>query len=180
MSAIDHSGLVTGSTPAAPRAFVATQRHVGVLVCCLLLWASCGGVQPAEPLSDAVRAYNDALRWQRFDSAAARVTATDRDAFLDVRDQLHEDLRINNYEVIRVRFDGEESRARVHVKVTWHLDSQGIVHDTHTVQTWHREGSHWFLIRENHLRGEPMPGVEEGSAEPAEPQEVENLPPSQE
>lgn len=129
-----------------------------VLAVAVLL--GCGGTQAVEPLPAAVRSYNEAVRWQRFSSAAAHLEPTRRDDFLDARDQLHEDLRINDYEMIRVRFDRDSVRARVHMKITWHLDSEGIVHDTHTVQTWHREGRRWFLIRENHLRGEPMPGVE--------------------
>ena len=120
----------------------------------------CAGAQAVEPLPQAVRGYNDAVRWQRFTAAAAHLDPARRDDFLDARDQLHEDLRINDFEVIRVRLDRDGVRARVHIKTTWHLDSEGIVRDTHTVQTWHRAGKQWLLIRETHLRGEPMPGVE--------------------
>ena len=50
--------------------------------------------------------------------------------------------------MIRVRYDENQKRAKVHVKVVWHLDSQGIVHDTHSVQTWQRQGKHWILTKE--------------------------------
>jgi hypothetical protein len=47
----------------------------------------------------------------------------------------------------------------VHIKFTWHLDSRGVVHTTHTVQSWQLQGTGWVLAGERHLRGEPMPGV---------------------
>ena len=122
--------------------------------------------------------YNDAVRWERFSVAAAHLPAGERDHFLDRRDQIHEDLRINDYNVIRVRYDEGHERARVHIKLTWHLDSQGTVHDTHAVQTWRREDKHWILVREEFLRGKPMPGLGLTDCETACGESVEVLPTS--
>ena len=131
---------------------------VAVAVSCV---AGCGAAQrDTEPLDEAVRLYNDGLRWQRFDEAASRLPASRRDDFLDERDQLHDDLRISDYEVIRVRYDGKQRRAKVQVKYTWYLESRGVVHETHAVQTWHRGEEIWVLRGERHLRGETMPGLE--------------------
>ena len=122
---------------------------------------ACGAAQrEPEPLDQAVRLYNDGLRWQRFDEAASRLPVDRRDDFLDQRDQLHDDLRISDYDVIRVRYDGKQRRARVQVKYTWYLESRGVVHETHAVQTWHRGDEIWVLRGERHLRGEAMPGLE--------------------
>ena len=134
--------------------------HVGFLTWWAFLASACGAGPQVEPLPDAVRSYNDAIRWQRYTMAAERLPAAQRDRFLDMRDRLQEDLRINDYEVIRVRYDDSLTRARVHIKLTWHLDSRGIVHDTHAVQTWKREGKVWILVHESYLRGEPMPGLD--------------------
>ncbi|HWN71001.1 MAG TPA: hypothetical protein VNM90_25335 [Haliangium sp.] len=132
---------------------------VFVVVSCV---AGCGAAQrEPEPLDQSVRVYNDGLRWQRFDEAASRLPADRRDDFLDQRDQLHDDLRISDYEVIRVRYDGKQRRAKVQVKYTWYLESRGVVHETHAVQTWHRGAEIWVLRGERHLRGETMPGLEE-------------------
>jgi hypothetical protein len=132
------------------------------------LWG-CGAAQrEPEPLDEAVRLYNDGLRWQRFDEAASRLPADRRDDFLDQRDQLHDDLRISEYDVIRVRYDGKQRRAKVQVKYTWYLESRGVVHETHAVQTWHRGDEIWVLRSERHLRGEVMPGLE-GSDEETSP-----------
>lgn len=147
-------------------------RHTSLLVLLVLAamaGAGCGAAQrEPEPLDQAVRVYNDGLRWERFDEAASRLPADRRDDFLDERDQLHDDLRISDYETIRVRFDGKQRRARVQVKYTWYLESRGVVHETHAVQTWHRGDEIWVMRGERHLRGETMPGLK-GSEPKAEP-----------
>lgn len=119
------------------------------------------------PLGEAVRTYNEGVRWERFELAADYVPPGRRDQFIDRRDQLHEDLRINDYEVVRVRYDQTGRRARVHVKYTWHLDSRGVVHETHTVQSWERHSRQWLMNTERHLRGEPIPGVKARPTPPA-------------
>lgn len=141
------------------------EKHfaMAALAACLAVLAAggCGAAQTAEPLDEAVRAYNDAIRWERFEMAAGRVPPEQRDDFLDQRDRLHGDLRIHHSEVVRVRFDAQQRRARVQVKYVWYLDSRGTVHETHAVQRWERRGRFWILTGEIRLRGEPMPGVSE-------------------
>lgn len=131
-----------------------------VLVAGIALASACMTPQRTQPLREVVRSYNDGVRWQRFNLAAAHVAASSRDDFLDRRDQLSEDLRISDYEIIRVRYDDAQHQARVHIKFTWHLDSRGVVHTTHVVQSWQHSKKTWILAGEKHLRGEPMPGVE--------------------
>jgi hypothetical protein len=137
-----------------------------MLLSALVAAGACVTPRRVQPLGEAVRIYNDSVRWQRFDMAAGQVPSTDRDDFLDRRDQLADDLRITGYEVIRMRTDRSGHRARAQIKFTWHLDSEGTVHDTHAVQTWRRHGARWVLVSEHHLRGEPMPGVD--SPEPGD------------
>ncbi|GAB4522611.1 MAG: hypothetical protein Tsb0020_41050 [Haliangiales bacterium] len=137
------------------------------------LWVSglaCGGCGAAsknvEPLDTSVTVYNEGVRWQRFQQAASRLPIEDRDDFLDRRDQLHDDLKIHHYEVIRVRYGPKQLRARVQVKYTWFLESRGVVHETHAVQRWQRDDSFWVMIGEHWLRGEPMPGVPDPETDP--------------
>jgi hypothetical protein len=157
--------------PSMQRSLDRDQRRVCAYAALLVLAAvagvaggaglgGCGAAQrEPEPLDQAVRVYNEGLRWQRFDEAASRLPADRRDDFLDQRDQLHDDLRISDYDVIRVRYDGKQRRARVQVKYTWYLESRGVVHETHAVQTWHRGAEIWVMRGERHLRGETMPGL---------------------
>jgi hypothetical protein len=109
----------------------------------------------------AVRTYNEAVRWQRYPAAAAKLMPAERDDFLDERDALAEDLRITDYDVIRVRTAKSALRAAIQIKYTWFLDSRSIVHETHAVQDWELHGNVWIMADERRLRGEKMPGLPE-------------------
>ena len=135
----------------------------------LLVAVGCGAAaKNPEPLAHAVRLYNDSVRWQRFDQAAQRIPLAQRDYFLDQRDQVHEDLRIHNYEVVRVRYGPNRLQARVHVKYSWYLDSRGVVRETHAVQRWENHEGMWSVTGETRLRGTSMPGL----PDPEEPDDA--------
>jgi hypothetical protein len=152
----------------------AAQTSRAALLVLALAAAGCGAAQrDPEPLDQAVRVYNEGVRWQRFDDAASRLPADRRDDFLDQQDQLHDDLRISEYDVIRVRYDGKQRRARVQIKYTWYLESRGVVHETHAVQTWHRGDEIWVMRGERYLRGERMPGLKDAKAKGADGAEAE-------
>jgi hypothetical protein len=126
---------------------------------------ACGGgskSSSAELVKD-VRGYSNGLRWRDFPSAALRVAPRRRADFLDQREQLDADLRIADWEMIRLEYDDSNDRAEVSVEYTWLLDSRGIVHTTVTRQWWGRHGDRWLLEREVRVRGEPMPGVPDRS-----------------
>lgn len=123
------------------------------------LGLGCGGAAPRDTLLETVQTYNDGVRWQRFAAAAVAVPPAEREQFLDERDQLAEDLRITDYEVVRVADHG--ARAEIQVKLTWFRDSEGTVHDTWARQRWERQGGAWRVVDERRVRGEPMPGLAE-------------------
>jgi hypothetical protein len=125
-----------------------------------LALVACGGTQkPAENLMDDVRGYHEGLRWQRYEDAAARLPTAARERFLDAREELDEELKIDDYEITRVKLGRSEKKAVVQVKVVWHLDSVGVVHDTVIEQQWESRRRMWFLVSEKVKRGEPMPGL---------------------
>jgi hypothetical protein len=139
--------------------------HVLVVVIGGLV-AACGASQKqTENLVATSTQFQEGLRWQRFEDSATHVPAEAREAFLDERDTLADDLRIDDYEVLRVRVRGAQTEAVLQVKYTWHLDSKGVVHETVTEQLWRRRGVKWLIVSEVRRRGEPMPGV----GEPPEP-----------
>jgi len=123
------------------------------------LVAACGAAPKGQTLMDAVRNYNDGVRWSRFTAAASAVPARERDEFLDEREELAEDLRITDYEVVRVKDKGADA-ADVQVKLTWYKDSEGTVRDTWAKQAWERHGHAWRIVGEAHVRGADMPGLE--------------------
>ncbi|TMQ15706.1 MAG: hypothetical protein E6J90_25105 [Deltaproteobacteria bacterium] len=127
-----------------------------------IVLAGCGAASlHNEPdLSDSVRQFNDGVRWQRFAAAATAIPPHDRSQFVDDMDQRATDLRITDYEIVRLDPRGERE-ARVQIKLSWYKASEGTVHETHAVQTWERHGKAWWMVDEIRLRGAEMPGLSE-------------------
>ena len=50
---------------------------------------------------------------------------------------------------------------RDRVKVSWYLDSVGTLRETHAMQTWERKGKAWWIVKEERVRGDEMPGLPE-------------------
>lgn len=126
----------------------------------LVLVAACHSAKGGETLGNSVRAYNDSVRWQKWDNAATFVPPRERSQFIDDADLRAKDLRITDYEVVRVNKKAERV-AEVQVKVSWYLDSEGKVHETQATQTWEKHGKAWMLVEEARLRGPEMPGLRE-------------------
>ncbi len=121
--------------------------------------ACAGQITKGDEFMVTVRSYNEDLRWQRLPGAASKIPPAQRVAFLDEREALEEDLRIDDWEVKRVRWSKDKVKAAVHVRFTWHSDRRGIVRNTTALQRWERHGKRWFMAEEHHLRGHDMPGL---------------------
>lgn len=140
----------------------------------LLLLMSIAGVacrtpaQRREDFGNAVRMYNEGVRWQRWSHAAAYIPGPERADFVDERADLEEELRIDDFEVLRQDLQPGGQRATVRVRYTWHLDREGIVHRTTATQGWEQRGRRWYMVEERRARGPRMPGV----AEPLQPLKV--------
>src|SRR5215468_10189144 len=138
-----------------------------------ILMLGCGAAQlHDEPdLSESIRMFNDGVRWERFASAAVQLPPRERSQFVDDMDQRSADVKITDYEVVRVDPRGERE-ARVQVKLSWYKTSEGTIHETHAVQTWERHGKTWWRVDEIRLRGAAMPGLAETQEAPASPVSV--------
>jgi len=137
-----------------------------------ILMLGCGAALHDQPdLSEAVRIFNDGVRWERFTAAAGALPPRDRAQFVDDMDQRSGEVKITEYEVIRVDPRGERE-ARVQIKLSWYKASEGTVHETHAVQTWERQGRAWWMVDEARLRGASMPGLAEPPDPPAAPVSV--------
>jgi len=133
----------------------------------LFLLVACATRQKqTENLLETSQRFQEGLRWQRFEDAAAHVPPDERESFLDEHDKLSKELRIDDYEVIRVHFAASHDEAMVQVKYTWHLDNEGIVKETVTDQRWELRGLAWFMTEEHWKRGDDMPGVAKKSLRP--------------
>lgn len=121
---------------------------------------ACHPPTSGETLGESVRAYNEGVRWQRYEIAAVHVPAEQRSDFVDEADQLSKDLKITDYEIVKVEQKGD-GEAKVQVKVSWYLDSEGKLNETQAMQTWERHGKTWLVVEESRVRGPEMPGLRE-------------------
>ena len=124
--------------------------------------AACGApqVRSEHDLADSVRQFNDGVRWERFTVAAVAIPPPLRAQFVDDMDQRAIDVKITDYDVVRVEPRGDRE-ARVQVKLSWYKASEGTVHETHALQTWERHGKAWLMVDEARVRGAQMPGLAE-------------------
>lgn len=129
-----------------------------MLAVCLLV--ACRSAKQGDSLADSIRQYNEGVRWQRYDNAAIHVPPAERSEFVDALDTRSKDLRITDYEVVRVD-QKTDKLAQVQVKMSWYLDSEQTLRETSAVQTWERHGKTWWVVEETRLRGKEMPGLRE-------------------
>lgn len=125
-----------------------------------VMLAACAAPKSGDTLAESVRAYNDGVRWERFAVAANHVPPAERSMFVDEADDRAHDLKITDYEVVRVD-NKSDKLASVQVKLSWYLDSEGILRETQAEQTWERHGKTWWMVDETRLKGYEMPGLME-------------------
>ena len=136
--------------------------RVGILCIAVSCLGGCAPrVPPREDLMTRVRQYTEGLRWRRYEDAAMLLAAVNRESFLEERDDLDEDLRIDATDIIRVRVGGKGDKAEVRIRYGWYLNSEGLVKKTTALQEWEKRSDRWVLVTEVLHKGEPMPGLGE-------------------
>jgi hypothetical protein len=132
------------------------------LLILFLTITGCGApqVRAQNDLAESVRQFNDGMRWERFTIAASSIPPPQRAQFVDDMDQRSADLKITDYDVVRVDPRGDRE-ARVQIKLSWYKASENTVHETHALQTWERHGKTWLMVDETRVRGAEMPGLPE-------------------
>ncbi|HEY5938171.1 MAG TPA: hypothetical protein VIU61_26150 [Kofleriaceae bacterium] len=129
------------------------------LVTLVVMLAACKSHQKdQETLSESIRSFNDGVRWERFAMAASRLPPKQRGDFVDRMDERATDLKITDYEVVRVEPSGPKE-AKVQVKLSWYKNSEGLLRETHAMQTWERVGKTWLMVDAARVRGAEMPGL---------------------
>lgn len=121
--------------------------------------AACATAQTnSEALQESVLSYNDGVRWERFETAAIALPPKQRSGFVDEMDQRSKDLKISQYDVVRI--DKASAKvAKVHIKLGWYMENEGTLKETHALQTWERHGRAWWMVEQTRLRGDQMPGL---------------------
>lgn len=140
----------------------------------VLALAACGGRQQnSESLAESIRSFNEGVRWQRYEVAAVSIPPRERSKFVEMMDERAEDLKITDYEIVRVDRRNDKE-AQVQVKVSWYVDTEGTLHETHAMQVWQRKGKAWLMVDQSRYRGDEMPGLlerlgdEDNAEDPAE------------
>jgi hypothetical protein len=128
------------------------------LITILMLGCGAAALRDGADLSESIRQFNDGVRWERFAAAASSLPPRERSQFVEDMDQRSGEVKITEYEIVRVDPRGERA-ARVQIKLSWYKSSEGTVHETHAVQTWERHGKAWWMVDEIRLRGPQMPGL---------------------
>jgi hypothetical protein len=133
-----------------------------VLISALLLTGGCGAAaqSSAASLSETITAYNDSVRWERFETAAGAIPPRERTQFVDEMDERAHEVKITQYDIVRVDPRGEHE-AKVQIKMSWYKSSEGTVHETYAMQTWEHRGRAWLMVEETRVRGAEMPGLAE-------------------
>ena len=132
-------------------------KATGLLV--LFALAACASAQhDSETLQESILSYNDGVRWERFETAATQLPPKQRSSFVDEMDLRAKDLKISQYDVIRVDKTGSKA-AKVQVKLGWYMETEGTLKETHAMQTWERHGKAWWMVEQTRLRGDDMPGL---------------------
>jgi 5,10-methenyltetrahydromethanopterin hydrogenase len=131
-----------------------------ILISVLVLGCGAAQVHPENDLPESIRQFNDGIRWGRFEVAASSIPAAQRAEFVDEMDERANDLKITDYDIVKVDPHGPRE-AHVQIKISWYKASEGTVHETHALQTWERHGKNWEMVDETRLRGSEMPGLSE-------------------
>ena len=132
----------------------------------LVLVVGCASAKSGDTLVDSVRMYNDGVRWERFAVAANHVPPQERSMFVADADDRAKDLKITDYEVLRVD-SVSKGEAKVHIKLSWYNDNEGTLRETQTLQTWEKHGKTWWMVDETKLKGHEMPGLAETAGKDA-------------
>jgi hypothetical protein len=126
----------------------------------IVLLSACGAAREPETITEAVRSFNEGIRWERWEIAAVHVPPPQRSQFIDDNDTRAKDLKITDYDVVKVDQKGSKE-AQVQIKVSWYKESEGTLHETQALQTWEKHGRGWLMVDEKRVRGTEMPGLPE-------------------
>lgn len=122
----------------------------------------CGPRDRGLDLKDAVRAYNQRLRWNAYEQASQFVNPETRAAWLAARTASAGGLKITDIKVVRLQKpDPGERTVEVLVALSWYRLPETRVQRAVWAQTWQEKEARWRLIDEE--------VVEQGQQEAAAP-----------
>lgn len=101
--------------------------------------------------------FNTALRWGRFQEAAAHLEPSLRSRFLARTEASDDALHISMVEELRVELAAKQRKAVLRYRYHWHRTSEGILKKTVVIEEWRWQGERWHLHRLGHGSGPAFP-----------------------
>ena len=135
-----------------------------VLLLALGLAAGCA-VTPTqrreETLMREARAFNDDLRWARYEQLNLSLPAEEAALLSSRAAALGDDLVIADYDVTSITFGAGSESAKVMVKFDWYSKSATTLHSSTLEQRWEYQDGRWLVTKQRRLRGDRFPLVTE-------------------
>jgi hypothetical protein len=120
-----------------------------------LLAAGCANAPQTRSamLAEAVRDYQEAVRWQRHDVAARFWPPDQRAGFVEGREALSRDVEIVEYDLVRVEMMPNKDDAIVRVELRWMRRDEGVLRQTALEQKWSFVPGGWRVVDEQRRSG---------------------------
>jgi len=136
----------------------------------LLCLAAACAVTPTqrreETLVREARAFNDDLRWARYEQVNLSLPPDDAALLQSRAAALGEDMTIADYEVTSINFASGSEAATVNVRFDWYSKRFNIVKTSWIEQRWEMREGRWQVVKQRRLRGERFPLIPEPVAPP--------------
>ncbi len=134
-------------------------RYFFALVFFLGFWPSAGCMvqNTREKLTEAIREYNNAIRWRNMDWAIQHVPKEQRDSFISEQRKL-QNLQVTLCEIGTIKIV-DSDHARAMIKIEWYLTNRGVVRTTYVEQTWKQKNGDWQVVEQRLLKGPPLPFI---------------------
>jgi hypothetical protein len=139
----------------------------------LLLWAlgaACAVTatqRREETLVREARAFNDDLRWARYEQLGLSLPPDEAALVLTRAAALGDDLVIGDYEVTSINFAQGSEKATVTVKFDWYSKRETTLRSSTLQQQWEYQGGKWLVTKQRRVRGDRFPLVTEPVPAPA-------------
>lgn len=115
-----------------------------------------------ESLGEALRVFNDGVRWQRVDWSIGYVPKKKQPQYL-ARRAKRAGIRVTGYTLQSVQVEG--SKAKAFVQIQWYSETRLRVLVTVVEQDWRFGENGWQVVEEHRIGGEPCPLVGRRSTE---------------
>jgi len=125
--------------------------------------------QREDTLIREARAFNDDLRWARYDQLSASLPRDEAALFLARANAVGDDLVMADFEVTSINFGPHSDTATVGVSLQWYTRRASILHSTTLEQRWEMRAGRWLMTKQRRVRGDRFPLVLEPVPPPAAP-----------